>query len=366
MATIQPSFDRQGLLPGRGATAGLPSSAARSARLAAVLVGLPIVMAATAAPAEDVVRLRPEPGEAAQTVSGEIVDYTGDGLRMKLLSGVERTVPARRVERIESTYQPSHQQARDAIARHDFAQAVRLLLDANRQESRLWVRRMIIAELVQAYQQAGQVEQAGDAFLVLAESDPATPYFHTIPLGWMPGEDVAKAKAHQWLARSDLPAALLLGASHLMSTDQRGEAISALERLALLKDSQVAPLAEAQLWRARIATADEPTVGAWERRIDQMPEDLRAGPYVTLAQALVQQKRWEQASQAFLRAEILNSGQTQLAAEALVAAGEALMQLQRRDEAERVFRDAAARYANLDAGRQATAWLERSQSQISP
>jgi tetratricopeptide (TPR) repeat protein len=331
-----------------------------------VLVAISIVLAATAAPADDVVHLRPEPGEAAQSVSGEIADYTGDGLRMKLPSGVERTVPARRVERIESIYQPPHQQARAAMASHDFAQAVRLLLEANRQESRLWVRRMIIAELVQAYQQAGQVEQAGDAFLVLAESDPATPYFHTIPLGWTPGEDVAKAKAQQWLSRSDLPSALLLGASHLMSTDQRGEAVAALDRLSLLKDSHVALLAEAQLWRSRIATADEQTVDQWERRIDQMAEELRTGPYVTLAQALAHQKRWEQAAQAFLRAEILSTGQTRMAAEALVAAGEALMQLQRRDEAERVFRDAATRYARLDAGRQAAAWLERLQSQTAP
>ena len=78
-----------------------------------------------------------------------------------------------------------------------------------------------------------QYRRAGELFLALSRDDPAMLYFTAIPLRWLPAQTLAdlEKKSRDWLA-SDVPVAVLLGASHLLSTGDRNEAVKRLQVLA--------------------------------------------------------------------------------------------------------------------------------------
>src|SRR5690606_14008531 len=126
--------------------------------------------------------------------------------------------------RIETTWTAEHEAANQAQAAGQYAQAIEQYRRAVQREPRTWARRKILAEMVWCYRGAGQLETAGDTFLLLVGSDPTTRDFDSIPLAWAPTEAVSQQRAEHWLRRDDLPAAKLMGASYLMSTSQRNTA----------------------------------------------------------------------------------------------------------------------------------------------
>ena len=312
---------------------------------------------------EDVVYLSSEDA-AGGTVrrTGQVLDYTGRAIRLRLASGVERSFAARRVVRIESDWLPEHRAADEALSRGDTRQALDGYRVANRAEKRVWVRRLILAQVVWCYRALDLSEAAGDAFVLLVQSDPTTPYFGAIPLAWTPSEDVPRGKAAQWMARDDLPGAVLLGASHLMATAERPAALRALRRLATHTDPRIAALAEAQVWRSEIVRADEQEIETWSRRIEAMPPEVRSGPYWVLGRALARSGRWEEAALAYLHPPILEPRARRLAAVSLVAAGAVLEKIDRVNEAARLFEEVIAKYDDTKASPEAKARLENIQN----
>jgi tetratricopeptide (TPR) repeat protein len=208
------------------------------------------------------------------------------------------------------------------------------------------VRRRITAQIVWCEQACGQPVAAGEEFLILVRSDPETPYFACIPLAWLPAQPSPELEqaARGWLGRNELPAATLLGASHLMST-ARPQALDCLKQLATSSDSRIAQLAIAQSWRAAVVTAGEDEVAGWERAIERMPEGLRAGPYYVLGSALLRQQRWERAALALMRVPILYPVDQSLAARCLLDAGSALERLGRPQQAVGLYRELTAMHA---------------------
>ncbi len=74
---------------------------------------------------------------------GQVLEYTGRAIRLRLESGIERSFAARRVERIESDWLPQHRAADEAFERGNPRQAIDGYRQANSLEKRIWVRRMI-------------------------------------------------------------------------------------------------------------------------------------------------------------------------------------------------------------------------------
>src|SRR5262249_34206510 len=148
--------------------------------------------------------------------------------------------------------------ADERYAEHDYAAALAGYEQALRGESRRWVQRKILAQIIWCLRNLDQYRRAGDLYLALVRDDPALLYFDCIPLRWLAAEPPAdlEKKSREWLA-SDQPVAVLLGASHLLATSERSQAVKQLERVAASKDARVAALARALAWNATYTTSTD-------------------------------------------------------------------------------------------------------------
>ena len=284
-----------------------------------------------------------------RVMTGRVLEYTGRSLEFEHAGGRRETVPGEKVLQIETRKVPTHQEADAAFDGRRFEEALALYARAGNEEPRDWVRREILARKVRCYRAIGRLDLAGSEFLLLVQSDPDTPRFDCIPLAWVPEQPspALEQAARGWLAREE-PAAVLMGASHLLATAARTEALARLRQLAVVTDRRIALLAMAQQWRAAVTTSGADQLAAWERTVQQMPEPLRAGPYFVLGQVRAQQGQWEEAALAYLRAPILYPDDRRLGAAALVEAGRALVQLGRPRRAARLYREVFETYPEQD------------------
>jgi tetratricopeptide (TPR) repeat protein len=282
-----------------------------------------LLIFSAALPAQDTVYLSKNGGGRTK-ISGRIVDYGGMGLSLELPGGRSLTYPAAEVTKIETKYTPEQIAGDQALQQGRWKDALVQFQKAMESEPRRWVRRQLVARWVECYQALGQPDRAGEAFLLLLRDDPQTLYFACIPLAWLPRQPDPRTEqlAGQWMARPE-PAAVLLGASHLLSTSQRAAALDRLKKLATDADRRVALLAAAQIWRTELSRADDDALARWDRTIEKLPEPLRAGPYYVLGSARLQRQHYQQAALAFLRLPILHSHHRALAAQALLEAGQA-------------------------------------------
>ena len=189
--------------------------------LGAPFLAFALSIAACSAAAEDAVTVVNQRG-GQTTVRGQIVDYTGASLRLILSDGRERTFPADKVLRVQTEYSPEQTQADAARAQGRFDQALVLYQQALKAERRRWVRRRILIEMIWCYRGLGRMVPAAETFLLLMRDNPSEADFTCIPLAWTPSRPSPELEqaARRWIARSDLPAAELLGASHLLSIDR--------------------------------------------------------------------------------------------------------------------------------------------------
>jgi tetratricopeptide (TPR) repeat protein len=290
---------------------------------------------------------------------GRVVDYTGRELQLELAGGVQRAIPAEQIVRIDTTFTREQTAAAAAFAQRRIESAAALYQEARRIETRGWVRRQITAELVWCYRALGQTERACAEFGVLVQSDPETPYFDCIPLAWIPAPPpvLLEQSARKWMQSDKVPSAVLLGASYLLSTAARPQAMARLKQLTTHSDRRVALLALAQTWRTEVATADEATLAAWRNTIETMPEPLRAGPYYVLGLGRRQRAQWEQAALALLRIPLLYREHHQLASQSLWEAGQLLEKLDQSDAAARLYRELIREYPQTSPVSQAESRL---------
>ncbi len=314
---------------------------------------------------QDTVTILTEAGVETR-LSGRVLEYLGGELRLMLPGGRERSLPAAQVLSIHTEYTTSYIAAEEAFAEHRFEQALTLYRHALEDEPRRWVRRQTLARMVWCYRALDRWAEAGETFLLLLQSDPQTPHFDCIPLSWVAGppSPALEQAARNWLARPE-PAAALLGASHLLTTAARAQALAQLARLAAGEDRRIALLAAAQQWRARVPTATADQLAAWGRVVEEIPENLRAGPCFVLGSAWLAQRDYERAALWLLRTPILDPRHRTLSARGLVDAGRALEQLGKAHEAGRLYAEVVRDYpeqtrAVAEARARAHALQERS------
>lgn len=295
--------------------------------------------------ADDVVHiLSGESGRVYQR-KGLIKDYTG----RQLILEPNLIIPTERVVRIETTWSAKQQAADAALENRKFSEALVLYYNALEKEQRKWVRRKIIAQIVWCHRALGQTEKASSGFRALVQSDPTTQYFDCIPLAWKSSIQVPNRTALAWLERKDLPAMVLVGASHLMSSTERRLAIAKLQQLTHSRDLRIAHLAQAQIWRSLIVTASDKQVDSWSETIERMPQAVRAGPYFVLGQVLSHKHKSEQALLALMRIPILYPRQRRLASESLLESGRLLEKSNQSEDALRLYRELVRDYPETAA-----------------
>ncbi len=346
----------------------MPDCAGNSRRAAAwgLLSLIAWLACLSAASGEDVVYLKALAGAAAARVRGEIVDYTGRELRIQNAGGRERSIPAAQIERIETTRSPEQSAGDELFEQGDFRGAIaryRTALETTR-EPRDWVRRQILAQIIWSQRNLGEWDQAGEYFLILLASDPATPDFACLPLVWTdekPRPEVDR-KAQSWLS-SQQPAAVLMGASHLLSTSSRTAALAKLKGLLASNDPRIAWLAYVQLWRAGSNNASPQQRQSLARRIEASDESLRAGAHFVLGRALAPQQP-EDAAIELMKLPVLYDREYRLAADSLLDAGECLERLARPAQAAGLYRELTERFSQAPAADEARRRLERLASPI--
>jgi tetratricopeptide (TPR) repeat protein len=330
---------------------------------AAALVAMATVVSVDDAWADDVVVLRDERPSAAPSAEmrrlGEIVEYTGAELKLRTASGRVVTYPSRLVERIESSFSKSQEEAEQLLDAGKPERALEKYRQALGEEKRAWARRRILSGAVWAYQAIGRPAEAGKMFLAIYDEDPTTPHFDCIPLAWRDDEPPIDSQAARWLADSTRSAAMLLGASRLLLGGEQAAAITALERLTTDGDARVALLAEAQLWRIRLAGLSDEEIERRRTVVERLEVSLRAGPYFVLGQSLAQHHRAEQAALAWMRIPIHYPRQRRLASAALIAAGGQLEKIERSAEAARLYREAIGAAGESNDAQEAQLRLKR-------
>lgn len=289
--------------------------------------------------------------ENKQTIrrTGTIEDYSGAGLVLVTTQGKKETIPLEKLVEFRTTATDEEQSGDRLKGEGKLKDAIAAYQKAKRAEPRRWVVRRISNSLVDCLDAAGQIDQAGAEFLSLAASDPETPYFGSLPLAWrnpVP-EGPAVTQANKWMASSGQPIAALLGASWLLAGPERAKAIGALKTLSSDLDPRIAHLAAAQLWRTQIVTATLADAQKWQQQIDRMPDELRAGPLLVLGDVYARLDQSDDALLAYLQIPLVNSQRQTLAAEGLTSAAKLLEQLQRPDDAARLYREREAKYPAL-------------------
>lgn len=315
--------------------------------------------------AEDVVHAAVGENSRARTrLTGEVLDYTGQTLLLRLPGGTQRAFPAERIFQIETQRTAEHLAGDKLLAERQPAAALEKYRLAMDKEERRWVRREIMSQMVWCHRELGDAASAVQIFHLLLQSDRTTPYFDAIPLAWLPGEPspTVAGLAQQWLAREDEPAVSLVGASHLLSTAQRAVAIDRLKALSFDRDPRVAALARAQVWRGSLGTANELAIASWTTEVEKLPEALRAGPYFTVGRALAFKQQPQRAAILLMRVPILYPRERDLAGRSLLEAGRELEKIGQSGEAAGLYREVIDSYPQTTLAAEALGRLQGGKS----
>jgi len=239
--------------------------------------------------------------------------------------------------------------------------AIAALRQAKRVEARAaWAVRQIMADLTGCYLEADRIDSAGDEFLGILASDPATRHFDVVPVAWrgVALSPTMETRAVAWLAARSAPGAVLLGASWLLAT-RRGEAVAALEEISRSTDPRLSGLAAIQLWRTKIVTATPEDVRRWQAQLEKMPPDIQAAGWYVLGEVLARQEQPQAASLAYLKVPILFRQQRPMAADALLAAGKQLEKMSQSRQAADLYRELVRDFPHLPATKEAAGRLDQ-------
>jgi tetratricopeptide (TPR) repeat protein len=316
--------------------------------------------------AQDKVILQRTSLSARVTVSGTVENYTGTEISIRTDNDdAPKTFPSADVIEIQTAQTDSHTRGLKLLAEGQVEQAIRDLDVAVKMEPRTWVRREILAALVRCALRRGDYSAAGTRFLAILKSDPTTRHFRVIPLVWAP-ETIspdARREALAWI-NGRVEAGRLIGASLLYDDrETRKEARSVLKELSSSADDRVRVLAQMQARReeALVGTLGKMQTAQWQQRIDEMPEELRAGPYFLLGRVYAAQHDYELAAATLLWLPLVDDHDFRLASRACLEAGVALDKIGQHAEARTLYREVTVRFADTPFADEAADLLKRAE-----
>lgn len=283
---------------------------------------------------------------------GRILDITGKGVLFQIGDGVPRVFPHQRVLSVAAQYPDVFQQAKRLFEKGDIQGSLTLWPVAWKAESRLWARREISSYIVRCYHALGQYGEAARQFLAADfASDADSPYWACIPLLWFPESAGVPAEAEivAWL-QGNRPEQQLLAGSFLLDSSRRTLAVATLSRLQMGSVPHVAELAQWQLRRREILTADAATLGQWEKQAEALAASLRSGPCYLIGMGWKARGDREKAAIWLLKPPLLWPENRRLAARCLWEAAQILEQAEQPDRSglptasAKLYRELAERF----------------------
>lgn len=344
----------------------LACSPKRPPAMLRILCGTMVLIAGLAARAsasgEDRIILQPKEGTSRIALSCTIADYTGREITVIPYPGAApKSYPAAEVVEVQTAYTASHQRGLELFQKGQTADAQHAFETALTEEVRGWVRREILAMLVQCAMRQQDFATAATRFLLLVDGDPETRHFHLIPLIWAPQEvsPSLKSRARAWLNDSS-EVARLLGASYLLDDSRLGElAETAIQELSVGRDVRVRQLARVQHWRTKLRTTDIPAsiLDLWENRILELPPDLRGGAYYLLGRGHLLRREYSRAAAALLWLPLVYPKDHVLAGRACLEAARCLERIGQTEEAAQLYRETVDRFGDTPFSADAAAYL---------
>lgn len=313
------------------------------------LVFLFSLLCATRAPAEDRVTVHPAWASKPITEIGEIVEFNGQRITIRVKSGNPiRTYATEEVRHIDTYHGTAHKQGLQLFAANDPAAAERAFEQALGEEPRGWVQEEVRAWLVRCALRRGDRLAAARQFVRVLERDPQSRHWGVAPLVWAAEEtpEPLRGDARGWLAARNDGVRLLAASLLLLDTASGPAARKELELLARSLDRTVQGLARAQGWRLKLMES-QPTpfaLATWRAQVERLPPHLRAGPMYVLGRAAALSGNSEQAATDWLWLPLVYTENEPLAARACLEAAEALARLGRREEARTLYREVAERF----------------------
>jgi hypothetical protein len=284
-------------------------------------------------------------------LQGEIREYLGEEVTFQASpDGPIQTWRGPEVVLVEPDRQETHQRGRQSITT-DPGQAAADLEQALSEESRPWVRREILSDLVRCALFQRQFGVAGSRYLAIETSDPETHHLEVIPLRWTPEPPTRddRSAAVKWL-RSKSATANLMGASQLLLDPEFGsEAETTLRRIGRGDSLRLQPLAQWQLRRTE-AFSGRPRLSDlqyWQKSFDQLPVPLQAGPAYLVAEALDRRAESALAASYWLRLVTHEAGDLRLLADSLERGAEALQTAGQTSEAAALRDERNRRFPDL-------------------
>lgn len=272
--------------------------------------------------AQDVLIVKKANSEATIKRKGTIQEWLGYSVTISA-NGSTKQIDSTLVLDLQTTWPAAYERGERLAAAGSTKHAIQQYRQALSEEKRPWAQRIIRSKLVPAYQLVGNSSAAANEFRTIVAQDPNSRFMSLIPLPWsnrvqpIPG-------ASDWID-SDQPALQLLGAGWTLTSEknQRQLATEVLDRLAGDLDPRIRNLATAQLWRLRTRLSPK-QVAQWERIVDSMESENRAGPMLILAQAQQKQGNLDAALLNWMKIVTLHEHQSILVAESLFQIASAL------------------------------------------
>lgn len=274
----------------------------------------------------DVLVVRPPTGEEKfARLVGDVVDLTNEQAIFISKGGTrEQKIALTRIAEFELARSPDEALARQRLATGDFESARDLLKKSQAAEKRTWRRNELEALIAQCELGLGELDAAGKRMAVIVKAEPDSRLLGYLPLSWTDGfKTPSQASLSSW-ANDSSPALKLLAASWMLNGPKRTEATAQLEKISSGVSKRLACLAEAQLWRTKLAAIKPLDAQRWLQRVESFPEDLRAGPSFVAGQAAAKADLPLRAADAHLRIAFIHPLQSSLALEAQFLAAKQL------------------------------------------
>jgi hypothetical protein len=317
-------------------------------------------------PVDKVVLQRKRSGSRI-THSGIVVDFTGTKLTIRSRDNTSvSTYDADEVVEVRTPQTEQHRKGLNSFAQGDMERAVASFELAMIEETRDWVRRDILAMLVRCALRRGDLIAAGSKFLALWQSDQTTRQFKLAPLTWGTHNITAALRSESlgWI-NLNTEASRLLGASHLLA-DVRHTALAKNEmnELASSINLRIRLLARAQLWRLRVREGNltPSEMKRWQSKIEDMPENIRGGPFYVLGRGHLVRKEYDRAAAALLWVPLVYDDDTHLAARACLEAADALREVGQSGQSRALYREVTTRFVGTPFADEAASLLKSEES----